>query len=89
MSGEPAHELSDVEVEELLGAYALDACEPDETAAIEAVLARRPDLAREAERLSSVAAWLGATEATEPPGGMRDRVLDRARARADPAAPTR
>jgi uncharacterized protein (TIGR03083 family) len=76
-----AHELSETEVEELLGAYALDACEPDETAAIAAVLARRPDLAREAERLSSVAAWLGATEAAEPPGGMRDRVLDRARAR--------
>ncbi len=76
-----AHELSETEVEELLGAYALDACEPDETAAIEAVLARRPDLAREAERLSSVAAWLGAAEAAEPPGRMRDRVLDRARAR--------
>jgi uncharacterized protein (TIGR03083 family) len=76
-----AHELSETEVEELLGAYALDACEPDETAAIEAVLARRPDLAREAERLSGVAAWLGATEAAEPPGHMRDRVLDRARAR--------
>ena len=27
------HELSDAEVEELLGAYALDACEPDEVAA--------------------------------------------------------
>ena len=76
-----APELSDAEVEELLGAYALDAIDPDEVAAIEAVLARRPDLALEADRLSSVAAWLGATEATEPPGRMRDGVLDAALAR--------
>ncbi len=74
-------EVSDAEVEELLGAYALDAIDPDEIVAVEAVLARRPDLAREADRLSSVAAWLGATEATEPPGGMRDGVLDAALAR--------
>ena len=86
MSGERATELSETEVEELLGAYALDACEPDETAAIEAVLARRPDLAREAERLSSVAAWLGATEAAEPPGRMRDRVLGPPPRRAGPGS---
>jgi uncharacterized protein (TIGR03083 family) len=72
--------LSDAEVEELLGAYVLDACEPAEVAAIEAVLARRPDLAREADRLTRVAAWLGATEATEPPARMRDGVLDAAQA---------
>jgi uncharacterized protein (TIGR03083 family) len=76
-----ALELSEAEVEELLGAYALDACDPDEIAAIETVLTRRPDLAREAERLASVAAWLGAAEAIEPPGRMRERVLDAARAR--------
>jgi uncharacterized protein (TIGR03083 family) len=75
------NELSDVEVEELLGAYALDALEPDELAAVEVVLARRPDLEREADRLSTVAAWLGATEAIDPPGRMRDDVLDAARAR--------
>jgi uncharacterized protein (TIGR03083 family) len=74
-------ELSDTEVEELLGAYALDALDPDEVVAVEAVLARRPDLALEADRLSSVAAWLGATEAVEPPGGMRAGVLDAALAR--------
>jgi len=81
-------ELSDADAEELLGAYALDALEPDEVAAVEAVLARRPDLAREADQLSSVAAWLGATEATEPPGRMRDGVLhaalQRRRGPADP-----
>jgi uncharacterized protein (TIGR03083 family) len=74
-------ELSDAEVEELLGVYALDACEPDEAAAIEAVLARRPDLAREADRLSRAAAWIGATEATQPPPRMRADVLGAAAVR--------
>ena len=31
MSGDPAAELTDADVEELLGAYALDACEPEES----------------------------------------------------------
>jgi uncharacterized protein (TIGR03083 family) len=83
-----SRELTDAEAEELLGAYALDALEPDELAAMEAVLARRPDLAREADQLSSVAAWLGATEATEPPGTMRDGVVEAAlRRRRGPADP--
>ncbi len=81
-----AFELSEAEVEELLGAYVLDACVPEEVAAIEAVLTRRPDLAREAERLATVAAWLGAAEAIEPPGRMRERVLDAALARRGGAA---
>jgi uncharacterized protein (TIGR03083 family) len=76
-----ARELSDAEVEELIGAYALDALDPDEVVAVETLLARRPDLADEADRLSSVAAWLGATEATEPPRRMRDGVLHAVRAR--------
>jgi len=76
-----SRQLTDVEVEEMLAVYALDACEPDEVAEIEAVLARRPDLAREAERLSRAAAWIGASEATEPPAQMRADVLDAARAR--------
>ena len=49
-------DLSDAEAEALLGAYALDACDPDEVVAIEAVLARRADLADEAHRLIEVAA---------------------------------
>ena len=82
------HQLTDAEVEELLGAYVLDACEPEEVTVIEAVLARRPDLAREADRLASVAAWFGAAEATEPPTRMRDGVLATARARrSGPADP--
>jgi uncharacterized protein (TIGR03083 family) len=73
--------LTEAEVEELIGAYALDACDADEAAAVEAVLARRPDLALEAERLARVAVWLGATEASEPPAHLRDDVLGAARAR--------
>jgi uncharacterized protein (TIGR03083 family) len=77
----PGPELTDAEVEELLGAYALDACEPDEIVAVEAVLARRPDLAVEAARLSRAATWIGATDALEPPTRLRGTVLERVRAR--------
>ena len=84
----PRPDLTDAEVEELLGAYALDAVEPHEAVAIEAVLARRPALARQAHELSNAAAWIGATEATEAPAGMRARVLNAARVRrAGPADP--
>ncbi len=80
------YELRDAEAESLLSAYALDACDPDEAAAVEAVLARRPDLAREADQLSSAAAWIGASEALEPPAGMRADVLAAATARRRGAA---
>ncbi len=73
--------LTDLEVEELLGAYALDACEPVEIAAIDAVLARRPDLARVAMQLGEAASWFGAAEALEPPVELRADVLEAARAR--------
>jgi len=76
-----APRYSDAEVEELLGAYALDACEPAEVEAIEAVLARRPDLADDAARLAQVAAWIGAASALRAPGHLRDETLARAVAR--------
>ena len=38
-------------IEELLGAYALDALDPDEIVEVEAALALDPELAREADRL--------------------------------------
>ena len=72
-SGEPRPHFTDLEVEELLGAYALDACDPDEIAAIDEVLARRPDLARAAAQLSEAASWLGAAEALEPPPSSAPR----------------
>jgi uncharacterized protein (TIGR03083 family) len=75
---------SDSSAEELLGAYALDALEPDEVAVVEALLARRPDLAEEAERLVRTAAWLGATSAVEARPELRAELLGRAR-RARPA----
>ena len=39
------------ELEELLGAYALDACEPEEAAAVERYLATSPAAADEVARL--------------------------------------
>ena len=84
----PHPELTPDEVAELLGAYALDACTPDETAAIEAVLAEQPDLADEAMRLRRAASWIGATETLVPPASLRDRVL-RVRAVSACAAPGR
>jgi uncharacterized protein (TIGR03083 family) len=81
--------LTDAEAEALLGAYALDACDPAETDAVREVLARHPDLATEAARLIEAAAWLGAVEALEPPSSLRSGVAVAARrsrpGRADPA----
>lgn len=81
LSRDATGELSDAQVESLLGAYALDACEPDEVAAIEVVLARRPDLAAEARHLVEVAAWVGAAHALQAPSTLRDDVLAAATAR--------
>jgi uncharacterized protein (TIGR03083 family) len=74
-------ELADAELEDLLGAYALNACEPDEAAAVEALLARRPELAGEVDRLCNAAVWIGATEALAPPSSLRGATLAAAHAR--------
>ena len=74
-------ELADAELEDLLGAYALNACEPDEAAAVEALLARRPELATEVDRLCNAAVWIGATEALAPPWSLRGATLTEAHAR--------
>jgi uncharacterized protein (TIGR03083 family) len=73
--------LTSAEADELLGAYALDALDADELAAVEAAIARDPELARAAERLVDAAAWIGATEALVPPSRSRAGLIDRARAR--------
>ncbi len=78
MSDQP---LDAATVEELLGAYAIDACDLDETEAIDRYLEQDPTLAREAERLRRAAAWIGATEALEPPAGLRGSILASARSR--------
>jgi uncharacterized protein (TIGR03083 family) len=62
-------------LEDLLGAYALDGCDANEAAAVEALLRRRPDLANESARLATAAAWLGALDAIEPPAALREAVL--------------
>jgi uncharacterized protein (TIGR03083 family) len=71
----------DALLDELLGAYALDAVEPDEAVAVEAYLDRSPAAADEVARLRNAAAWIGATEALAPPRRLHDTVLDAARAR--------
>jgi uncharacterized protein (TIGR03083 family) len=71
--------ITDDELEALLGAYALDACEPDEATLVEELLRARPELAREAAQLADAAAWLGATEALAPPSQLRRAVFQRIR----------
>jgi uncharacterized protein (TIGR03083 family) len=62
-------------VQDLLGAYALDACEPDEVAAVEAHLAVCGVCSEEAFRLGDAAGWLGAADAASPPARLRAPVL--------------
>ena len=71
----------DAFLDELLGAYALDAVEPDEAVAVETYLDRSPAAADEVARLRNAAAWIGATEALAPPRRLHGTVLDAARAR--------
>src|SRR5512133_731778 len=71
----------DTMLDELLGAYALDAVDADEAVAVDEYLARAPDAAHEVARLRNAAAWIGATEALTPPPELHDTVLDAARSR--------
>src|SRR5204862_7070295 len=68
-------------LDELLGAYALDAVDADEAVAVEEYLARAPHASQEVARLRNAAAWIGATEALTPPPELHDTVLAEARAR--------
>ena len=65
---------------ELLGAYALDALDDHEVAAVEALLERDPDAVLEVERLREAAAWIAATEALAPPRDLRSQLFARAQA---------
>ena len=64
---------------EMLGAYALDAVDADEIAVLDELVAHDADAARELERLRAAAAWIGATEAIEPPSDLRAQLLAQAR----------
>jgi uncharacterized protein (TIGR03083 family) len=71
----------DTMLDELLGAYALDAVDADEAVAVEDYLTRAPDAANEVARLRNAAAWIGATEAVTPPPELHRTVLEAARSR--------
>ena len=63
---------------ELLGAYALDAVDDDEAAAVAELVAEDAAADRELHRLRGAAAWIGATEALAPPRDLRAQLLERA-----------
>lgn len=66
---------SDEATRALLGAWALDAVSDDERAAVDALLARDPNAAREAHELLAVAAELAAATARPVPARVRDATL--------------
>jgi hypothetical protein len=68
---------------ELLGVYALDACEDGESADVEAHMATCNPCTAEAARLKDLAGWLGASEAASPSAELRSRVLAETRNRDD------
>jgi uncharacterized protein (TIGR03083 family) len=74
-------------VRDVLAAWALGACPPDEADAVTEHLATCPGCATEAARLQQAAAGLGAGEEHPPPSRLRNRVLATALARhPDPPA---
>lgn len=70
---------------ELLGAWAVDACDDDEARLVEAHIAGCVECAREAAKLREAAGWLGALEAVTPPPSLEASVMATARARRSPA----
>ena len=74
------------EVAPMLGAWAVDACDADEAAAVEIHIVGCSDCAREAAILREAAGWLGALEATTPPPQLEVAVLAAARTVRRPAA---
>ncbi len=72
--------LTPDEFDDLLGAFALDALDADEIAAVDAYVLANPAAGREVERLRSAAVWYGASVASSPPPALRTSLLDRARA---------
>jgi uncharacterized protein (TIGR03083 family) len=80
-------DLTADDFEDLVGAFALDACEPDETEAMERYLAAHPPARAEVEQLREVAAGIGAAGASQPPVSLRERLLHAAGERVAPVAP--
>lgn len=73
--------------EELLGAYALDALDADEAAAVEEFLTAHPEHEREVQRLRAAAAWIGASEVETPPARLRSSILARIAPASAPRSP--
>jgi uncharacterized protein (TIGR03083 family) len=71
----------DAMLDELLGAYALDAVDADEAAAVEDYLERTPHAVDEVARLRNAAAAMAATEALAPPPELFDSMLTAVRVR--------
>lgn len=65
----------DAATRELIGAWAVDALDPDERALVDDLLARDPDAAREARSLQETAAVLAAAAAAPAPEAVRAAVL--------------
>ena len=76
------------EFEDLLGAFALDACDSDELVAVERYIAAHPEVIADVERLRAAAAGLAASDALAPPRDLRTSVFERARARRAPRTQT-
>jgi uncharacterized protein (TIGR03083 family) len=76
------------EFEDLLGAFALDACDTDEMAAVERYINEHPEVIAEVERLRTAAAGLAASDALAPPRDVRTAVFERARATRAPRRQT-
>ncbi|MBO0682646.1 MAG: zf-HC2 domain-containing protein [Candidatus Dormibacteraeota bacterium] len=72
-------------VPDLLGAWALDACDGEETLAVEAHLRECETCADEARRLRGAVGWLGASDAAQVPARLRQATLARARELRPPA----
>jgi uncharacterized protein (TIGR03083 family) len=79
-------DLTAKQFEDLIGAYALDACEPDEVAALDAYVDEHPEIVADVEQLREAAAALGAAGAVRPPVGLRDRLLHVAGERVSPVS---
>jgi uncharacterized protein (TIGR03083 family) len=81
----PHAHLTHEEAAELLGAFALDACEADEAVAVEAHVATCDECAAEASSLREVAAVLGSAETAPPPDHLEAAILSAALVARDPA----
>jgi uncharacterized protein (TIGR03083 family) len=73
------------DVLDLLGAWAVGACDDDEIARIDRHLRECERCGAQAARLTAAASWLGADQLRPPPESLRARVLAQARERRAPA----